>query len=220
MVPAQPSKEGDLPRGKLALTMDPRVYSQKLPEIKLPHKRILGLDLASSCGATFCDVVPGTLVTESLLYGGQWDLSVSKHDTNSLRYVRLKQFLYVTQPALIFYEEVKFTGQAAPPGMRRNIQALIARAVVGAQVVQGLCAVLTTWCEENDVPCEAIPIGTLKKYGTGKGNANKKDMIRSCNARFGTDFEADDYEHTGVDNIADSMFLCAMGVQHYSEGIA
>ena len=220
MVTGKPSQEGKLPTGKLALTTDPRVFADKLPEVRLPAKRILGLDMASSCGATFCDIVPGTPVTDALLCGGQWDLSVSNHDTNSLRYVRLKQFLCVTQPALVFYEEVKYTGQASPPGMmKRNLQAIVARAVTGAQVVHGLCAVMTTWCEENDVPCEAVPIGTLKKYATGKGNANKKDMIISCNDRFGTDFDPETYESTGADNIADSMFLCAMGVQHYSEGL-
>lgn len=184
-----------------------------------PYRRLLGLDLASNCGATFCDIIPGQPVKSAQLIGGQWDLSVGNHDTNSLRYVRLKQFLAITAPDLVFYEEVKFVG-AMPPGMAKtSLTALVARAVSGAQVVHGLSAVLTTWCEERDIPCEAVPIGTLKKYATGKGNANKEDIIRACNEKFGTDFTPEEYESTGADNIADSMFLCAMAAHNYSEGL-
>jgi len=207
-----------LPKGKLALTKDPRVYERSLPRIRPDYRRIVGLDLASSCGVSFCDIIPGQPITDAPIIGGQWDLSVGTHDTQSIRYVRLKQFLETIEPALIFYEEVKFTG-AVPPGMRNNIQAIVARAVTGAQVVQGLCAILVTWAEERNIPCEAIPIGTIKKFATGKGNANKVAMIEACNKTHGTDFETEDYESTGVDNIADSMWLCHMAVQNYSKGL-
>ena len=213
------SAEGKLPVGKLALTKDPRVYAERLPFVQQQHKRVLGLDLASSCGVTFCDIMPGQPVKAAPLVGGQWDLSVTNHDTNSIRYVRLKTFLAAVAPDLVFYEEVKFVGSAAVPGMKQNLTALVARAVSGAQVVHGLQAILTTWCEEHDVPCEAVPIGTLKKYATGKGNANKVEMIEACNTKFETEFDPETYEQTGCDNIADSMFLCALAVQNYSEGL-
>jgi|GEM_PF-2935176 len=212
------SAEGKLPVGKLALTKDPRVYAERLTFVPQHHKRLIGLDLASSCGITFCDIMPGQPVKSAPLIGGQWDLSVTNHDTNSIRYVRLKTFLNVTAPDLVFYEEVKFTG-ATPPGVKLSVAAVVARAVSGAQVVHSLQAILVTWCEEHDVPCEAVPIGTLKKYATGRGNANKGEMIVACNQKFETDFDPETYEQSGCDNIADSMFLCAMAVQHYSEGM-
>lgn len=211
---------GELPRGKLALTKDPRVYADKLPLVLPPYKRVLGLDLASSCGASFCDIIPGQPIKEAPIIGGQWDLSISNHDTHSLRYIRLKQFLAITAPDLVFYEEVKFVGQAgAPDGPKQNLTALVARAVSGAQVVHSLAAILVTWCEERNIPCEAVPIGVLKKYATGKGNANKEDMIKACNATLGTEFAPETYDSTGCDNIADSMFLCKMAVHNYSEGM-
>ena len=124
------------------------------------------------------------------------------------------------QPDLVMYEDVKFTGSNTPVGMKKlNLQAMVARAVTGARVVHELAAILTTWCTERDIPCEGIPIGTIKKFGTGKGNAGKKDMVLACNERFGTDFDPETYEQTGVDNIADSAFCCEMGVQLYSEGL-
>lgn len=210
---------GELPRGKLALIRDPRVYEQRLPPLFPPHKRILGLDIASHCGATFCDVIPGQPISNATLIGGQWNLSIGPHDTQSIRYLRLKTFLTITSPDLVFFEEVKYVGQNPAPGMAQNLTALVARAVSGAQVVQGLCAILQLWAEERGIPCQAIPVGVLKKYATGSGAAKKEDMIAACNKRFNTEFEVEGYESTGVDNIADSMFLCAMAVQNYSEGL-
>ncbi len=85
--------------------------------------------------------------------------------------------------------------------------------------MHGLSAILTTWAEERNIPCQGIPIGTIKRFATGKGNANKIEMIEACNKTFGTEFKTADYESTGVDNIADAMFLCSMAVTQYSEGL-
>ena len=211
------SSKGELPRGKLALRKDLRVFSNELPNIKLPYKRVVGLDLASSAGFAFCDIIPGQLCTNGEIIGGQWDLSLSRYDTQGIRLIRLKQYLYAISPDLIMYEEVKYTGKTPPGDI--NVTALIARAVTGAAVVQSLCAALVTWAEELDIPTEAVPVGTLKKYATGSGNANKVAMIEACNEQMGTDFVPDTYESTGCDNIADAMFLCKMGVHNYSQGL-
>lgn len=207
-------------RGKFALIRDPQRFADTVP-VREDGKwvRILGLDLASSCGAAFCDVPRESRDAEAVIIGGQWDLSLSTHDTQSLRYIRLQQFLTAAAPSLICYEEVKFTGQSVPLGMRRNLQALVARAVSGAQVVQGLAAVLVTWAETRNIPCAAIPVGTLKRFATGRGNANKAMMIEACNERFGTQLEVADYEKTGTDNVADAMFLCALGLTDYLDGL-
>lgn len=202
-----------LVRGKLAMTRSPVDYSRITRKAGRGCKRLAGLDLASSCGVSFCDFVDGA---EPVIIGGQWDLSINNFETNSIRYVRLLSFLDTLSPDLVLFEEVKFTGTANPPGMvNTNLQALVARAVTGAQVVQGLSAILGLWGEQHNVPCEAVPIGTLKKYGAGVGNANKEKMIAACNSRFGTELDAATYQQTGADNIADSMFLCAMAVEQY-----
>lgn len=211
---AKKAKPLVLPKGKIAMCRDPRVWGRQLPVKPQEYRRFLGLDFSGSTGATFCDVVPGQSIRDAVLIGSQWSLALGQHDTNSLRYVRLKYYLQLTAPDIIFYEEVKYTG---PSGMPGNRAAIIARAVSGAQLVHSLCAVMLVWAEQNNIPVQAVPISTLKKYATDRGNANKVDMIKMCNKRFGTDFEPEGYEQTGVDNIADSMFLCEMAVQQYSE---
>lgn len=212
---------GELPQGKLALIRDPRVYARKLPLVLPPYKRILGLDLSSTAGTAFCDIIPGQPVTRAPIIGGQWNLDIGQYDTNSIRFIRLKQFLYLTAPDLIIYEEVKFVGQTPVSigGKPINWTAAVARAVTGAQLVHSLSAILVTWADENNVPCQSVPVATLKRYATGSGNAKKEDMIAAANKEFGTEFVAADYEKTGVDNIVDAMFLCKFGVHNYSEGL-
>jgi hypothetical protein len=39
------------------------------------------------------------------------------------------------------------------------------------------------WCEERGIPYEAVPVGTLKKFWTGKGNASKGEMIEAARER-------------------------------------
>jgi Holliday junction resolvasome RuvABC endonuclease subunit len=44
-------------------------------------------------------------------------------------------------------------------------------------------AVLTAWAELRGVPYEGVPVGTIKRHATGKGNANKDAMIAAARAR-------------------------------------
>lgn len=206
--------------GVLYMSKDPRVYQQSVPSIIRPYKRIVGLDLASKTGVAFVDIVPGVPIQGVTLILGQWDLSLQDFDSGPLRHIRLKQFLAVLQPDLVMLEDVKYTGANIPVGQKKfNLTAMVARAVTGAQFIHGLKVTVSTWCEERDIPCAGLPIGVIKKFGAGKGNASKVDMIEACNEQFNTDFDASSYERTGVDNIADAAFCCAMGVQLYSAGL-
>lgn len=198
-------------KGELKLAKDPRQFIAALPKPAVPYVRYVGLDLASSCGVGICDVVGGC--RNFTICGAQWDLSLSRYDTQSLRYLRLLSFLDAVAPNMICYEEVKFTAATPAPG--KKISAIVARSVSGSDVVKGLAANLVTWAEQRSIPCEAVPIGTLKRYATGKGSAGKVDMINACNATFGTDLVAADYEKTGADNVADAIFLCSYGVEKY-----
>jgi Holliday junction resolvasome RuvABC endonuclease subunit len=63
-----------------------------------------------------------------------------------------------------------------------------------AHVYGGLMATLTAWAEIRGIPYEGVPVGTIKKHATGKGNANKEAMIAAAVARGYTpcdDNEAD-----------------------------
>ena len=42
---------------------------------------------------------------------------------------------------------------------------------------------LTAWCEIHRVPYQGVPVGTIKKHATGRGNAGKAEMIAAMRAR-------------------------------------
>ena len=46
-----------------------------------------------------------------------------------------------------------------------------------AHVYGGFLAYLSAWCEQRQIPYSGVPVGTIKKSFTGKGNANKDAMI-------------------------------------------
>ncbi|PIE08965.1 MAG: hypothetical protein CSA73_01055, partial [Rhodobacterales bacterium] len=46
-----------------------------------------------------------------------------------------------------------------------------------------LMATLTAWAELRGAPYQGVPVGTIKKHATGKGNAPKQAMIAAAQAR-------------------------------------
>lgn len=53
---------------------------------------------------------------------------------------------------------------------------------------------MTAWCELHQVPYQGVPVATIKKHATGKGNAGKEEMIAAARSRGhqpGDDNEAD-----------------------------
>lgn len=52
-----------------------------------------------------------------------------------------------------------------------------------AHVFGGLLATLTSWAELNSIPYEGVPVGTIKRFATGRGNADKAAVIAAMQAR-------------------------------------
>jgi len=215
------SKKRKLPAfalGKIFMDKDPRVYAAKLTDKAVDSKRVVGIDLGSNCGVSFCDFNKKTGVRQILVMG-QWDLNLGPHDTGPMRFIRMKQYLTILQPDLVMYEDVKYTPSKDSVG-GGGISAIVARVAKASELLGGLKVILTAWCEERGIPAEGLSIAHIKKYATGKGNAGKELMIEAANEQFGTDFDPATYQNTGVDNIVDSAFCCKMGVDLYSEGLS
>jgi Holliday junction resolvasome RuvABC endonuclease subunit len=63
-----------------------------------------------------------------------------------------------------------------------------------AHAYGGYKAHLTAWCEEMMIPYQSVPVGTIKLFATGKGNASKEMMIDAavrCGFSVDNDDEAD-----------------------------
>ena len=54
--------------------------------------------------------------------------------------------------------------------------------VDAAHVYGGLLATLTAWCEHHQIPYQGVPVGTIKRHATGKGNAGKAEVIDAMKA--------------------------------------
>jgi len=52
-----------------------------------------------------------------------------------------------------------------------------------AHLYGGFLAHLSAWCEERAIAYQGVPVGTIKRYATGKGNADKAAMIAAMRAR-------------------------------------
>lgn len=88
-----------------------------------------------------------------------------RFEGGGMRYLRFERWLNETlnitgKIDALYFEEV-----------RRHL------GVDAAHAYGGFLASLTSWCEENSIPYEGIPVGTIKKFITGKGNASKAQVI-------------------------------------------
>ena len=57
-------------------------------------------------------------------------------------------------------------------------------------IYHGLVGILKAYCLHNDIPLYGIPVGTIKKCFTGKGNTNKAGMMARCDA-LGIEYDDD-----------------------------
>jgi Holliday junction resolvasome RuvABC endonuclease subunit len=92
-----------------------------------------------------------------------------RHDRYSgggMRFLKFREWLVKINEKrtidVVYFEEV-----------RRHL------GVDAAHVYGGFLATLTSWCEIMGIPYQGIPVGTIKKHITGKGNASKQDVIEA-----------------------------------------
>ncbi len=72
------------------------------------------------------------------------------------------------------------------------------RGTDAAHIYGGFLGTLTAWCEHYQIPYSGVPVGTIKKHITGRGNAKKGEVMTAVR-RLG--FQVDD------DNEADALAL-------------
>jgi Holliday junction resolvasome RuvABC endonuclease subunit len=136
-------------------------------------RAILALDLGTSTGYAL-RTGAGSIVS------GTATFRPGRFEGGGMRYLRFTRWLdeiTATPVAAIFFEEV-----------RRHA------ATDAAHVYGGLMATLAAWAENRGIPYEGVPVGTIKRHATGKGNAKKDAMIAAMRAKGyapGDDNEAD-----------------------------
>jgi Holliday junction resolvasome RuvABC endonuclease subunit len=67
-----------------------------------------------------------------------------------------------------------------------------------------LLAILQAECEAKELPYSGIPVGTIKKRATGKGNASKEEMVAAAKLKWPGEIIVDD-------NQADALWILEAG---------
>jgi hypothetical protein len=210
-----------MPRHKLV--KDPANFHLQFDLKRTPPdlKLALGVDIGTMTGISFTYFDPSRawLPGERPIYSGQLDLSVGDFDSGAIRYVRLRQFLTKIDPDLVVFEDAQYYTKENF-GPKPTVHQVIARTARPIELLGSLKATLGTWCEERNVPCVGFSIQAIKKRATHHGNANKEMVIQAANDEFGSGLEVEDYDKTGVDNVADSLYCLVLGLEMYSQGFA
>jgi len=155
--------------------------------------RILALDLGTTTGWAFS--------ADGSTDYGLWNLQPSRHEDAGMRWFKLRNSLNELfgngDLDLVVYEEV-----AAHKG------------TAAAHIYGGLVAHLQYWCSEHNIRYTGVPVGTIKKHATGKGNSGKQAMIDAANKKF-----AFLQEPLGEkdDDIADALWILDWAIQEYGK---
>ena len=124
---------------------------------------ILALDLGTNTG--WASRTQGTVAH------GWAKFQPGRYQGGGMRYLLFKRWLNelkggLGEIQLVYFEEV-----------RRH------SSTDSAHVYGGLMATLTAWCEHHNIPYQGVPVGTIKKHCTGKGNAGKAEIIAAIWAK-------------------------------------
>ena len=143
--------------------------------------RLLALDLGTTTGFAI-----GESPDPSVVVHGTMNFSPGKFSGGGMRYLKFERWLIETI-AKSGVNEVVYEG------VRRHI------GTDAAHVYGGFLATLTKVCEQLAIPYGGQPVGTIKKWANGKGNAGKPEMVAAVNK----------WGYTGVtdDNQADAICL-------------
>jgi len=119
---------------------------------------ILALDLGQATGWALRDA-------EGVITSGTAEFRPGRFQGAGMAFVRFKGWLHELRAGAgridqVFFEEVRAH-----------------RGTAAAHVYGGYLAHLTAWCELRAIPYLGVPVGTIKRHVTGKGNAPKEAVI-------------------------------------------
>ena len=129
-----------------------------------PRRAVLALDLGTTTGWALRLDTGGTV-------SGTVTFKPSRIEGGGMRYLRFRHWLDEVNDLVGSLERVVFEE------VRRHVS------TDSSHAYGGFLATLTAWCEQHELPYQGVPVGTIKRYATGKGNADKAAMIAAMRAR-------------------------------------
>jgi hypothetical protein len=155
-----------------------------------PMKSILSLDLGTTTGWALRS-------RDGSIVSGSQSFKPQRFEGGGMRNLRFNRWL----------------SEVISPGRSANLVDIIVfeevRSHAGtdaAQIYGGLMGQVEVLGETKKIPYVGVPVGTIKKHATGKGNANKLMMITAMQA----------LGHNPVDdNEADALALLRWAIERY-----
>jgi Holliday junction resolvasome RuvABC endonuclease subunit len=125
---------------------------------------ILALDLGSNLGWAL-STSDGSIVSGTNLF------RPNRYEGGGMRYLRFRSWLNEIADRsgpinAIYFEEV-----------RRHV------GTDAAHIYGGFLAHLSSWCEAKKIAYQGAPVGTIKRFIAGKGNADKQAVIDAVRVR-------------------------------------
>jgi Holliday junction resolvasome RuvABC endonuclease subunit len=125
---------------------------------------ILALDLGTVTGWA-------VRASDGAIASGTAEFRLDRWQSGGMRFLRFKRWLTEIKNQvggfdLVVYEQV-----------RRHAS------VDAAHAFGGWLAILTAWCDHHAIAYEGVPVGTIKRFIAGKGNADKDAVIAAVRAR-------------------------------------
>lgn len=117
---------------------------------------ILTLDLGKQTG--------WAIFTDGVIESGSKSFHGSRFSGGGMHFLSFRNWLNSLEHKFtaVYFEEV-----------RRHL------GTDAAHCYGGFLAVLSAWCEEHNVPYKGVPVKTIKRFITGKGNASKSEVIEA-----------------------------------------
>ena len=149
------------------LTLPAPSRSATLPvarPVTIMRGAMLALDLGTSTGWAL-------QTGDDFISSGTVSFKHTRFDGGGMRFLRFRRWLEQLDIDAGPIEAIHFEE------VRRHI------GTDAAHVYGGLLATLTSWCEGHGIPYQGAPVGTIKRFATGKGNADKAAMIAAVRDR-------------------------------------
>lgn len=164
---------------------------------------ILTFDVGNNCGwacveTTTADTGPAEhRVTVHYTEHGVESFKPARGESQGMRYMKfrhwLKKMLVDTRPDLVVYER--------PKGLRGT---------AAQEILWGMVTRIMEECDQHGINYTAVSPSELKRWATGKGNANKERMLAAARLRYPS-------EVVGDHNEADAMLILAWAREKYGE---
>ena len=150
---------------------------------------ILALDLGTQTGWALASC-------DGSISSGSQSFKPQRFEGGGMRFLRFKRWLTDIKQCNDGIDQVVFEE------VRRHV------GVDAAHAYGGFMGQLTAWCEHHQIPYEGVPVGTIKRHISGKGNASKDEVIRAV-GELGF--------HVSDDNEADAIALLHLAMQNHEE---